>query len=108
MGAEGIGFRERGFLGEGSFFGVRVVVTEGGAAHGHELGEEEEEDGDEGDAFDPIVSCDGACEAGIREGDVGWGKELRTVSQCSVSARKLRLRRIRQAETVEDWAHERV
>jgi len=93
--AEGFGFRKWGFLGEGSFFGVRVVVTEGGEAHGHELGKEEEEDGDEGDAFDPIISCDGAGEAGVREGDVGWGKQLRTVSQCSVSARQLQLRRIR-------------
>lgn len=86
VGADGFGVRERGILGEGAFFGVCVVVPKGGEAHSHELSKKEEEDGDEGDAFDPIVFCDGAGEAGVREGDIGWGQELRRVSQCSMLA----------------------
>lgn len=93
MGAERLGFSKDSTLGEGFFFGVRVVVTEGGEAHGHELGKEEEEDGDQGDAFDPTICCDGSGEARVREGGVGWGKKLRTFSQCSMSAKQLRLPR---------------
>ena len=55
---------------------IRRVVVENGEAHGHELGEEEDKDGHEGDAFDPGVVGDGAGQAFVPEGFVGRGEEV--------------------------------
>lgn len=55
---------------------IRTVVVKSGEAHGHELGEEKDEDGHEGDPFDPGVVGDGAGQTFIPQGFVGRGKEV--------------------------------
>lgn len=61
------------FVGGG---GGGVGAVEGGVAHGHELGEEEEEDGHQGDPLNPRVVCDGPSETFISEGFVGGSEEV--------------------------------
>lgn len=53
-----------------------MVVVKGCEAHGHELGEEEDEDGHEGDAFDPGILGDGTGQTFVREGFIGGGEEV--------------------------------
>lgn len=53
-----------------------VVVPKGCEAHSHEFDEEEEEDGHQGDAFDPVVIGDGASKTWVREGIVGRCEEV--------------------------------
>ena len=55
---------------------IRMVVVESGEAHGHELGEEKDKDGHEGDPFNPSILGDGASQALVPEGFVGWGEEV--------------------------------
>lgn len=58
------------------FILIRTVVVESGEAHGHELGEEKDKDGHEGDPFDPGVLGDGASQAFIPKGFIGRGEEV--------------------------------
>ena len=60
-----------------------IVQVRGGkdvVAHDHQLDEEEDEDGHQGNAFDPVVLGDGASKAGVCQGIIGGGEELRMVS----------------------------
>lgn len=52
------------------------IGSEGCVAHGHELGEEENEDGHEADAFDPVILRDGARETVVGESIVCRGEEM--------------------------------
>ena len=47
---------------------VGVGVAEGGESHGHQFGEEEDEDGHEGDSFGPVVFCYGSRETWVGQG----------------------------------------
>lgn len=53
-----------------------VVVVKGCVAHGHEFGEEEDEDGHKGNTLYPIILRDGAGEAWICESIVGRSEEV--------------------------------
>ena len=53
-----------------------MIMIKGCEAHGHELGEEEDEDGHKGDAFNPGILGDGTSQTFVPQGVAGGGKEV--------------------------------
>lgn len=53
-----------------------MIMVERSKAHSHELGEEEDEDSHQGNAFDPRVFGDGPGETWVCKGFVGRCKEV--------------------------------
>lgn len=51
-----------------------------GVSHGHQLGEEKDEDGDQGYAFHPAILCDWTDETRVRESTVCRRQKLNIVS----------------------------